>query len=83
MSDNNQTIADLRAVLFRTIEGVKSGSMPLDKAKVISDLSQVMVNSARVEVEFIKATKANNSAFLATPEKLPPGILGVTQHRIT
>lgn len=82
MSDNNQTIADLRTVLFATIAEVKAGTMGLDKAKVISDLSQVMVNSARVEVEFIKATNATGSKFLEPPQPLPPGIVGVTQHRL-
>ena len=82
MSDNNQTIADLRTVLFATIAEVKAGTMGLDKAKVISDLSQVMVNSARVEVDFIKATNGSKSNFLETQNSLPPGIVGVTQHRI-
>lgn len=82
MSDK-KTIEDLRAVLFETIAAVKSGEMPLEKAQVISGLSQVMVNSAKVEVDFIKATNGADSGFLKTAEKqLPTGITGVTQHRI-
>lgn len=77
-----RTIADLRDILFSTIEGVKAGTMPLDKAKVISDLSQVMVNSAKIEVDFIKATKATGSTFLEPAKPLPPGILSVTTHKI-
>ena len=77
-----KTIEDLRAILFSTIEGVKSGEMPLDKAKMISDLSQVMVNSAKVEVDFIKASNGTGSGFLEAEKPLPPGITGITQHRI-
>lgn len=77
-----KSIADLRDVLFSAIEGVKDGTMPLDKAKMISQLAQVMVNSAKVEVDFVKATKGAGSTFLEPPKQLPPGILGITTHRM-
>lgn len=47
---------DLREILFDTIRGVKSGVIPLDRAKAVGDLTQVVVNSAKVEVEFLRAT---------------------------
>lgn len=77
-----KTIEDLRAILFSTIEGVKSGEMPLEKAKMISDLSQVMVNSAKVEVDFIKASNGTGSGFMEAEKTLPTGITGINQHRI-
>lgn len=78
-----KTIDDLRALLFETIAGVKDGTLSIDKAKTISDLSQVMVNSAKVEVDFAKATgNKAGSGFLDKPSQLPAGITGVTQHRI-
>lgn len=78
-----KTIEDLRAVLFETIAGVKDGSLSIEKAQTISGLSQVMVNSAKVEVDFAKATgNKGGSGFLEKPSQLPSGITGITQHRI-
>ncbi len=77
-----KTIEDLRAVLFATIEGVRSGTMSIEQAQTISGLSQVMVNSAKVEVDYSKATGQKGSAFLEQPTGLPPGITGITQHRM-
>lgn len=77
-----KTIEDLRSLLFETIAGVKDGSLSIEKANIISGLSQVMVNSAKVEVDFAKATGQKGSGFLDKPSQLPPGITGITQHRI-
>lgn len=80
---HQKTIEDLRAVLFETIASVRDGTMPLDRAKTISDLSQVMVNSAKVEVEFVKATSSDGSGFMdRAPDELPAGIAGSTVHRM-
>jgi len=79
---SNKNIADLRELLFQTIEGVKSGNLDIEKAKVIGDLSQVMVNTAKVEVEYAKATGQKGSGFLEKQEDLPPGITGIRQHRM-
>lgn len=80
----NRTIQDLRELLFDTIQGVKNGTVDTDKAKVIGDLSQVMVNTAKAEVDFIRATGGKDSGFIASsePEELPSGITGIRQHRI-
>lgn len=81
--NQHKTIEDLRAVLFETIASVRDGSMPLDRANAVSDLAQVMVNSAKVEVEFARATGAKSgTGFLEQPAQLPAGITGITQHRI-
>lgn len=77
-----KTIDDLRAVLFEAIEGVKAWTIDIEKAKVISDLSQVMVNSAKVEVDHAKVTGKKAGAFLEPKEVLPPGIIGTTVHKL-
>jgi cell shape-determining protein MreC len=77
-----KNIDDLRDLLFATIEGVKEGKIDVDRAKMIGDLSQVMVNSAKVEVEYAKATGQKGSGFLEKADELPPGITGIRQHRI-
>lgn len=81
---SRKTIDDLRTVLFETIDALKSGAMDIDKAKVISDLSQVMVNTAKVEIEFVKITDSKGSGFIpeSEPKELPPGITRTHVHKI-
>ena len=71
MSDN--TIEDLRRRLFAAIDGVTDGTLELDKARQVSDLAQVIINSAKVEVDFVRATDGRDSAFLR-PKSGPPRI---------
>lgn len=79
----SHTINDLRGHLFDALKGLKDKSMDIETAKAISDISQVIVNSAKVEVDFAKATgQKSGSGFLEVPSQLPPGITGITQHRI-
>lgn len=64
-------IDDLRNHLFETIEMIKDGDerMSLDKAKRINEISQTIINTAKVEVEFIEATGAiTGTGFM--PEKM-------------
>jgi len=77
-----KNIDDLRDLLFETIEAVKGGTIDIEKAKVIGTLSQVMVNSAAVEVKHAQVTGQKGSNFLDRIEELPPGITGVRQHRM-
>ena len=52
-------IQDLRHHLFETIEMLKDGDIEIDKAKAISEVSQVIINSAKVEVQFLKEMGSN------------------------
>jgi hypothetical protein len=52
MTERN--IVDLRAVLFETIQGIKGGSIDIEKAKAINELSQTIINSAKVEVDHMR-----------------------------
>ena len=58
----NHTISDLRSVLFETLQQVKSGSMELDRAKTVSEVAQTIINTARIEVDYAKATGADVSS---------------------
>ena len=78
----SKTIEDLRAALFAAIDGVSNGTLSVEKAKCISDLSQVVVNSARAEVEYAKATGKASSGFLQPKSELPPGITGSIVHKL-
>ena len=59
-------IEDLRNHLFETIEMIKSGDLDLDKAKAITETAQVIINSAKVEVDFLNAVGGlgNGSGFI-------------------
>ena len=52
-------IQDLRHHLFETIEMLKDGDMEIDKARAISEVAQVIINSAKVEVQFLKEMGSN------------------------
>lgn len=53
----HDNISDIRRVLFETIQKVRNGEIEADSAKAIANLSQVVLNSAKLELEIIKETK--------------------------
>ena len=60
-------IEDLRNHLFATIEGLLDPDKPmeLDRAKAVAEVAQVMINSAKVEVDMVKALgAATGSGFM-------------------
>lgn len=67
-------IDDLRNHLFETLESLKDEDKPmdLDRARAIADVSRVIIDSAKVEVEFLKVTGALRSTdFLPAEEEAP------------
>ena len=85
----SKSLNDLRAALFETLESVKNGSMDLDKARAINDIGKTLIDSAKVEVQYLQAIGgAGESSFIAPDESgdgqgaLPPGIVGITRHRL-
>jgi hypothetical protein len=65
-------IEDLRNHLFETIEMLKDGDMEIDKAKTISEVAQVIINSAKVEVDFMKVVHGNGSGFIPLDSREQP-----------
>lgn len=51
-----KTITDVRENLFKTIDRLldENNPMEIERAKAISDASQVLINSMKVETEFYK-----------------------------
>ena len=85
MSTKGKTVDDLREHLFATIEGLRDGSVDVERARTISDVAQTIINSAKVEVEAAKLAGAERAPrFLGGAEEqpAPPGITGVVRHRI-
>ena len=50
-------IDDLRNHLFETLEALKDSDNPmaLDRAKAVCEVAQTLINTAKVEVELVKA----------------------------
>lgn len=72
----SKNVSDLRAVLFDAIESVKNGSLELDKARAINDLSKTVIDTARAEAEYADVTGSLvTSDFItqAAPPALPSG----------
>jgi hypothetical protein len=69
-------IDDLRNHLFETLEALKDEEKPLDlaRARTIADVARVIVDSSKVEVDFLKVTGALRCTdFLPTEDEAPPG----------
>lgn len=56
MEEDKNNFKKLRSILFDTLRDVKNGKMDVKKAKSISELSQTLINSAKVEVDYLKST---------------------------
>lgn len=59
-----KNINDLREQLFETIQLVKDGKIKPEDAKIISELSQVIINSAKAENDYLKITNGTGSGFI-------------------
>lgn len=72
MSD---TIADLRKHLFETIEALKAKEKPMElaRAKAIANVAQVVINSAKVEVDFMRmrGDRGRGTGFVPEEKVLP------------
>lgn len=77
------TIDDLRSHLFDTLAALKDKDKPmdLDRARTVADVAKVLIDSAKVEVEFLKVTgTVQSTGFLpagaARPKRVAPAIDG-------
>ncbi len=61
-----RTIDDLREALFETMEAVKNGSMEIDRAKTVAELGQTIINTAKVEVQYLASNNGGPSKFIET-----------------
>jgi hypothetical protein len=55
-------ITDLRDHLFEVLERLKDGDIDIETAQTMAEVSQVIINSAKIEVDFIKATGSNTDS---------------------
>ena len=71
MPNNTPNIEDLRTHLFATLQALRSDDKPmeLDRAKAVADVAQIIINSAKVEVDHMKVVGGQGSGFI--PDALP------------
>lgn len=82
-------ISTVRQHLLDQMQALRSAKpedvkQELERAKGISELAQVCVNTAKVEVDYLVATEQTSTPFLeVTAEgELPNGIASITRHRL-
>ena len=71
-----KTMDDLRSVIFETIDDVRKSKIDATTAKAISELAQNVINSAKAEADYARATgQAVRSGLISTEpaaHTLPP-----------
>lgn len=69
-------IEDLRNHLFATIEALLDPDKPMDidRARAVSDVAKTVIDSAKVEVDFLKATNAVGGSGFIPYEPRRPGL---------
>jgi hypothetical protein len=74
-------MADLRDHLFETLEALKDEDQPMDleRAKQISEVGQTIINSAKVEVEFLKAVGATAGGEFFAPAARRLGVVALPE----
>lgn len=83
-----KTVSNLRAHLFAQLEALRGAADPtveIERAKAVSDIAQTIINTAKVEIEYLRVNGGGDSSFIdgAVGEKnLPNGITGIVRHRI-
>ncbi len=88
------TIGELRTVLFETMRSLKPGAKreDIEAAKALNDIAQTIINSAKVEIDALRATggRGGGTSFiplLPSGTKTKTGTIdqpapGVTRHTL-
>jgi hypothetical protein len=71
-------ISDIRTIMAEQLRALRNASpealeSELKRSKAVSELSQTMINSAKVEIDYLAATKQSNSTFLQAPPTVHTG----------
>jgi hypothetical protein len=79
-------ISQLREHLMATLADLRDRERPMepDRARAVAQVAGVLVDTARVEIDYLKVTHQDRSGFLAEddPTALPNGITAITRHRL-
>lgn len=75
-------INDLRQHLMATLASLRDRDNPMepDRARAIAQVATVLVDTAKVEVDYLKATGQDRAGFLEEPATVPALPAQVTAH---
>lgn len=61
-------IEDVRNHLFATLEGLMDEEQPMDieRAQAVAQIAQVIINSAKIEVDFLKVVEKSGGTIQGT-----------------
>ncbi|WP_421811730.1 hypothetical protein [Flagellimonas sp.] len=65
----SKNLNDLNDVLFETLEGVKSGKIPVTNAQTIVNIGNTIISNARVQLHAFKLTQGKTNISLISPNK--------------
>jgi hypothetical protein len=86
-------ITALRAHLFAQLAELRNTGTAdpealravISKASAVAEIAKVITDTAKVEVDYLRATGGGESSFIDTAigqTNLPAGITGITRHRL-
>lgn len=75
-------ITQVRQSLLDTLADLRNRENPMDieRAKAVATVASVLVDTAKVENEYLKITGQDRSDFLETPASDAPGIVAPSAH---
>lgn len=84
------TLEDLREHLFATLKSLRDKAQPMEieRARAISEVAQTVINSAKAEVDYLRAVGGEGASLPVFKAKngqdpaLPDGVTGVRTHRL-
>lgn len=77
-------ITELRTQLLATLADLRNRENPMepDRARAVAQVASVLVDSAKVEVDYLKATGQQSAPFLETPPDAPYVGIGAETHHV-
>lgn len=83
-------IEQMRKHLMETLADLRNREQPMepDRARAVAQVAGVLVDTAKVEIEYIKATGGERSHFLEPTHMVPApdgpanGITSITRHQL-
>lgn len=75
MSGPKKHISDVRDALFKVLDGLadKDNPMDIERARAINETAQTIINTAKVEVDFLKVVRGDGEVpFIAAPTEDQP-----------
>ncbi len=91
---SNNTIDALREELFGTLRALRNKEDPMDieRSKAVVNVAEAIIDSAKVEVDYMRVTGADGTGFISahtSPKPLPPadgitppGLVNTVRHQL-